>query len=141
MKHLLKHLTVVGLIVGAFWALTAWPLINDVETGKTPQYPDLHVTDFGAGVERVTQAVKTVVGRLPGWTLVGSGSGPAGGEIQAVRTTRLLRFKDDVTIRIRREGGRTQVSVRSRSRIGKIDFGQNARNIQELLAELNQEVF
>jgi uncharacterized protein (DUF1499 family) len=32
------------------------------------------------------------------------------------------------------------VSVRSRSRLGKWDFGQNARNIRELLAALDQEL-
>jgi len=46
-----------------------------------------------------------------------------------------------VTIRIRREGGSTRLSVRSRSRIGMWDFGQNARNIQEFLRELDQELF
>jgi uncharacterized protein (DUF1499 family) len=57
-----------------------------------------------------------------------------------VATTRWLRFKDDVTIRVRRTGGRTVVSVRSRSRIGKLDFGQNARNIREFFEALNKRV-
>jgi len=40
-------------------------------------------------------------------------------------------------VRIRREGGKTLVSVRSRSRWGPSDFGQNARNVRELLAALD----
>ena len=52
-------------------------------------------------------------------------------------TTLVLRFEDDVTIRIRRKAGKTQLSVRSSSRVGKWDFGQNARNIRKLLAALD----
>ena len=46
-----------------------------------------------------------------------------------------------MTIRIRREGGRTRVSVRSKSRSGSADFGQNARNIRLFLTELDRELF
>jgi uncharacterized protein (DUF1499 family) len=45
-----------------------------------------------------------------------------------------------VTVRVRGAGGRSTVSVRSRSRVGKWDFGQNARNIRELLTELDREL-
>jgi uncharacterized protein (DUF1499 family) len=72
--------------------------------------------------------------------VLAAGAGPGGSEVQAVATTRVLRFKDDVSIRIRREAGKTRVSVRSRSRMGTMDFGQNARNVRELLAALDQEM-
>ena len=71
---------------------------------------------------------------------MGSGSGPGGAEIQAVATTRVMRFKDDVVIRVRRGGGRTRVTMRSHSRVGKWDFGQNARNIREFQAALDREL-
>ena len=61
--------------------------------------------------------------------------------IVAGRFPAKVAYKDDVTIRVRREGGRTRVSVRSKSRIGRADFGQNARNIQLFLRELDQELF
>jgi uncharacterized protein (DUF1499 family) len=56
--------------------------------------------------------------------------------IQASHAT-LVGFRDDVTVKIRRERGRTVVSIRSRSRTGAWDFGQNARNIRELQAALD----
>jgi uncharacterized protein (DUF1499 family) len=141
MRYLVRHLLVVGAVVGALWAITAWPRINDVETGKTPEYPDLVPHDYGAGVPVVVKAIKRAAARLPRWEIVGEGSGPAAAEIQAVHTTRLLRFKDDVFVKVQRRSGRTYVSVHSKSRIGKWDFGQNARNVRELLAALDQEVF
>lgn len=40
----------------------------------------------------------------------------------------------------KREGGKTLVSVRSASLTGYWNFGQNARNIRELLAAVDREV-
>jgi uncharacterized protein (DUF1499 family) len=125
---------------GVVFAYTTWPRLNDVETGKTPEYPYLQPREYGASPEAVTRSVKRVLGQLRGWQLVGEGKGPVGVQIQAVRSTRVFRFKDDVTIRIRSEGGRTRVYVRSKSRLGNADFGQNARNIRELLAALDRAV-
>jgi uncharacterized protein (DUF1499 family) len=130
----------VVLAVGAAIALTRWPRINDVETGKTPEYGDLRVQRFTAGEERVARAAKDAITMLPGWELVGSGSGRGGSELQAVARTRVLRFKDDVTVHIRRRADATEVSVRSRSRVGKADFGQNARNIRAFQAELERQM-
>jgi uncharacterized protein (DUF1499 family) len=133
---------VVVVVLGALyaWGNVQWPRLNDVETGRTPEYPDLRVKEYSASPERVTKAARSAIESLPRWTLVGAGEGPGGGEIQAVATTKVFRFKDDVTVRIRREGGKTKVSVRSRSRVGKLDFGQNARNIREFQAELDRQL-
>jgi uncharacterized protein (DUF1499 family) len=128
------------IAVGAAVAYTRWPRINDVETGRTPEYQDLRLQRFTASEERVTRAARAAVAALPGWELVGSGRGPGGAELQAVARTRLLRFKDDVTVRIRRRDDLTEVSVRSRSRLGKADFGQNARNVRAFQAELERQM-
>lgn len=126
-----------GAGLAAGWALTAWPRINLVETGRTPEYPDLQPRLYSAPPAKVAEAVKACLGELPRWRLVGSGSGPGGTELSAIHTTRLLRFDDEVHVRLRAEGGGTRVSVRSRSKVGKYDFGQNARNIRELLQALD----
>ena len=138
MKRPTGRLVILGLAGAALGAFLAWPRINAVETGKTPEYPDLQPKVYGASVETVTKAVKAVLASLPRWELIGEGRGPMGAEIQAVHTT-LLRLEHDVTIRIRREKGRTHVSVRSKSRTLAWDFGQNARNIRELLGALERE--
>jgi uncharacterized protein (DUF1499 family) len=136
----MRRLLLLALVAGAVAALLAWPRLNDVETGRTPEYPDLQPREYAASEQTVTKAVKAAIGRLPRFAFVGAGAGPGGSEVQAVASTRVLRFKDDVSVRIRREGGKTKVSVRSRSRMGKIDFGQNARNVRELLAAVDQEM-
>jgi len=136
----MKRFLLILAAAAAAAAFLAWPRLNSVETGKTPEYPDLQPREYAAGEQDVTRAVKAAIGHLSRFELVGGGAGPGGSEIQAVATTRVLRFKDDVSIRIRREGGKTKVGVKSRSRVGQIDFGQNARNVRELLAALDQEM-
>jgi uncharacterized protein (DUF1499 family) len=131
----------LGLIVaGAVAAALAWPRINDVETGRTPEYPDLQVRTYTRDVATVAKAAQRAVEHLPRWTFVGAGQGPGGAEVRAVHKTRVFGFSDDVTMRVRAAGGRSTVSVRSKSRTGQWDFGQNARNIRELLAGLDREV-
>ena len=136
----MRRLFIVLILVGAVAAAMAWPRINEVETGRTPEYPDLQVRTYSRDVASVARAVQRVVERLPRWTFVGAGQGPGGAEVRAVHRTLVFRFSDDVTVRVRAEGGRTKVSVRSKSRVGKWDFGQNARNVRELLAELDHEL-
>jgi uncharacterized protein (DUF1499 family) len=107
--------------------------INDVTTGKTPEYPDIQPQTFPQSTEQVFDAA-AAVGRGLGWDLTEENR--ATGVIQAVATTRLARFKDDVTVSVTRAGDGTQVNVRSRSRVGKGDLGANARRIRLFQAAL-----
>lgn len=140
-RHLGKIVLVAVLALVAYVGLTRWPLIDEVETGRTPEYPDLRVRELVAAESTVAKAARKTIERLPRWSFVGEGRGPRGVEMQAVAGSPVPGFKADLTIRIRREGGMTRVSVRSKSRVGPWDFGQNARNIQEFLRELDQEMF
>lgn len=134
-----NRLVTLALLAAAAGAFFAWPRINDVSTGKTPGYPDLLDKTYTLGEDRVAAAAKRALGGLPGWTLKGAGKGPGGWSLQAVRTLP-LGLKHDVTVRVVAEDGRAVVKVRSRSRVGPVDFGQNARNIRELLAEIDREL-
>jgi hypothetical protein len=140
MRHLLKHVVLLALFVAAVVLVTRWPRINSVETGRTPEYPALTVRDYGASEEKVGKAVRGAIGALARWSVVGGGRGPGGSEIQAEAGT-LVGYKSDVFVRVRRTGSRTTVSVLSRSRVGPWDFGQNARNIDALLKELDRQMF
>jgi uncharacterized protein (DUF1499 family) len=136
----MKRFLLLVVAAGAVAALLAWPRLNMVETGRTPEYPDLQPREYAAGEQRVTEALKAAAHRLPRFVFVGAGRGPGGSELQYTARTRVFRFEDDVVVRIRREGGKTKVNVRSKSRTGKFDFGQNARNVRELLVALDEEM-
>jgi hypothetical protein len=136
----LKKLLMLVLAVGVGIALVAWPRLADVETGRTPEYPDLQVREYSAGEAEVTRAVKDAMARLSGWTWLGTGRGPAGSAVTALHQLPLLPVKEEVTVKVQRQAGRTRVSVRSRSRELPLDFGQNARNVRALVAELDREL-
>jgi uncharacterized protein (DUF1499 family) len=72
---------------------------------------------------------------MPAWQILRADA--AALEIEAVATSALFRFKDDVVIRLRPEGAdAVRVDVRSKSRDGKGDIGANTTRIREVLARL-----
>jgi uncharacterized protein (DUF1499 family) len=124
--------------LGGLGLLRAWPAINVVETGKTPEYPDIVPRVYRADADRVFDAVLHAVHRLPRWSLVAYR--PETSEVHAEARTRLLKFVDDVLIRIVRRDDGMAVEVRSASRVGRSDFGQNARNIRAFFDALDKEM-
>ncbi len=61
---------------------------------------------------------------------------PAQGRIEATATSLVFGFKDDVVVRIADDAGGTKVDVRSKSRVGRNDFGMNAKRIRAFQAKL-----
>lgn len=139
MRKLLRTLVILALVAGAAVAATRWPRINVVETGRTPEYPELRERELAASEAAVGRAAKAAVAALPGWSFVGAGQGPGGTSIQALATNP-APVKTEMTITIRRQGGKTVVRVRARSTFGPWDFGQGARHIQAFLAELDRKL-
>lgn len=101
--------------------------------------------------ELVKADLLRVVESMSNWRVADSGedgsangdappSGDAALKVHLVRTTTIMRFKDDiwVTLLPGDADGSTIVQVRSQSRLGKGDLGQNPRNIRELLGRLGQ---
>ncbi|HTG95919.1 MAG TPA: DUF1499 domain-containing protein [Burkholderiales bacterium] len=130
-----RILIVVGAIVGALVVLRiglafVWPTINDVRTGATAEYPDLQPQRFSKPFDQVFAAALATAREME---FEITSQSPEKGEIQAIATTRVFRFKDDVTITVGRDG---LVNVHSRSRIGKGDLGANARRIRDFQAGL-----
>ena len=138
-----------------------FPIINDVTTdpGHPPEYlvdapfggPQLSQMAYNptfAGIQRRSypslaplilklspqsayEAAVAVAARQPGWRVVSQDT--QGLRFQIVATTALLRFKDDVVVTVSGPEGQAVVNVRSRSRIGKSDFGANAKRISSFL--------
>lgn len=134
-KKVLAWVGIVAVILVVLRVAVAsvWPTINDVKTGATPEYADIQPQRFKQPYDRVfAAALKTA--QASGWEVTVQDSGK--GEIRAVATTAVFRFKDDVAITMVREGEGVVVNVRSHSRIGKGDFGTNARRIARFQAEL-----
>ena len=129
----------VALLVLGGWAAVRWPRLDTVETGRTPEYPSLQPREYSASEAEVGRAVREALDGL-GWSVVGSGRGRGGSEVQATARGRVLPFPHEVSVHTRRAGGRTLVSVRSRSSRLPWDFGENARLIERFQAALDAKM-
>lgn len=95
-------------------------------------------------VAKSPEAVKAdlikVVESMSNWSVADESDSPDNDtmKIHLVRTTPIMRFKDDiwVTLGPSDSGDGTVVQVRSQSRLGRGDLGQNPRNIRELLGRM-----
>jgi uncharacterized protein (DUF1499 family) len=107
---------------------------NIAETSPTPEFPELRTRVYATTPSRVFDAISALVKSHPGkWELVSADQ--AAGRIHA--TTRVVGFTDDVFVSVQPEGASTRVDVRSQSRVGKGDFGENRRHIAWLLEGLD----
>lgn len=150
------------ILTGAFlfnYTATLYPPINDISTDtKNPPsywnvpnpmeypeekfaniqhkfYPDLIPIKLTQSPEKVFEKALKIV-RSDGWKLVSKDKEE--GQIEAVASSLFFGFKDEVVIRIKESKGKTIVDVRSRSRIGKIDRGANARRIRKFIKALKE---
>ena len=102
---------------------------------QSEYYPDIEPVildgEFSDAFERALTAVEEM-----GWELVEAA--PDKGRIEATATTFWFGFKDDVVIRLLREGEGTRVDIRSTSRVGMGDVGANANRIRAYIAALTE---
>ncbi len=121
------------------------PRIHDISTDTqnppSPQtaeqqkegYPDIAPARLEvpppAAFERALAAARAMR-----WDIVAADS--AQGRIEATATTLLFGFKDDVVVRVAPDGAGSRVDVRSLSRVGRSDFGTNAKRVRAYLKAL-----
>lgn len=157
----------VLLVLGAGIDASRYPLINDISTDldAVPQFthaqtlpenagrdlafpPDFaavireHYAEVGplriplpadAAYARALDAARTELKR---WEI--TREDPAARTFEAVVSTRVFRWKDDVVVRVTPEGdAASRVDVRSKSREGRGDLGANARRIRQFLTAVD----
>lgn len=105
----------------------------EVAAQQRAAYPDLAPLALPLPPERAFGRALEAA-RAMGWTVQDADAGR--GLIEATAVTPLLRFKDDVVVRVRSDGDGSRVDVRSVSRLGVGDLGANARRIREFLARV-----
>jgi uncharacterized protein (DUF1499 family) len=96
-------------------------------------YSDLAPLTTSASSEKVFEAAKAAIASM-GMQLVDAD--PAQGRIEANQTSLLYGFTDDMVVRIASGADGTKVDVRSKSRVGRSDLGQNAKRIRIFLQKL-----
>lgn len=156
---LVTSLPLVVMAIQWEYAARTYPPINDVSTdtqdapvfwdmpnptdypgGKVAElqraaYPDLAPLKLAMTPEK-TFANALAAAKEQGWEIVSTV--PAEGRVEATAKSLLYGFTDEVAIRVTASEGGSQVDVRSRSRIGRIDRGVNAKRIRSYLAAVGQ---
>jgi uncharacterized protein (DUF1499 family) len=98
-------------------------------------YADLKSIIFKESIKEIFDKVLKTVNKM-GWELISDDIDE--GQIEAVASSLFFGFKDEVVIRIKEINNKVVVDIRSRSRIGKIDRGANARRIKKFIIELKK---
>ena len=96
-------------------------------------YPDLAPLELKLSPHDTFAAALAVV-RERDWEILAADQDE--GRIEAVASSFLYGFKDEVAIRVTRSGTGGRVDLRSRSRIGRNDRGANAKRIRAFMADL-----
>jgi len=123
----------------AFAPADSVPAYADRDMGYPPAfadqvraaYPDLQPLASDLGTQDA-YALALDSARELGWEI--TYQDPAAGRFDASETTRLFRFVDDVTVRVRPSGAGSTIAVRSKSRDGRSDLGANAARIRRFAA-------
>ena len=109
----------------------------DAAAQQRRTYPELGPLFVRETVSEALMAAATA-GRGMGWDIVAVDQ--SRGRLEAAATTRLLRFKDDIVVRMRSGEAGTRIDVRSKSRVGRSDLGANARRIRRLFDALRESL-
>lgn len=147
--YTLAAIACVLLLAGCVWlffTVDDWSrdlTTNTAATSATAKNPRLRPIETDRPPAELAELISTTAGKIPGWEFVSQEEAADSTILHFVRTTRLMRFKDDITVQVRPIYGqsslaRWEVSAESKSRVGKGDFGENPRNLAELMDRLRE---
>ncbi|HTO53354.1 MAG TPA: DUF1499 domain-containing protein [Myxococcota bacterium] len=107
-----------------------------VEALQKSGYPDIAPVHLDLPPDQAFERAKAVAAHMPRWEVTHADA--SSGRIEAIATSRLFHFVDDVVIRVQADGSGSRVDLRSRSRAGPTDLGANAAHIRAYAAELRK---
>ena len=154
---LILSLPVAGLGTAFTLAARLTPPINDISTDTddppvfwftatpsdypadnvAPQraaYPEVRPLEMPLPLDKAFTAALSLV-EARGWEVLSDD--PAERQIEAIARSRLFGFADEVAIRVTGTDSGSRIDMRSRSRLGQIDRGANARRIDAFLSDLH----
>ncbi len=113
-------------------------LALDPETidAQLAAYPDLQTVVLTDSIEVVFEKAMANANQL-GWEIYREDLND--GFIEAVDSTAIMGFKDDIVIRLRTNASGTLMDIRSVSRVGVSDLGANAARIRQFIAMYQQQ--
>ena len=115
---------------GAGTRLLTYLTTNIAETTPDSAFPELRPRRYAAPAALMFDVARRAADALQ-WE--SSTVDPEARKIEAVVTTKIIKFKDDVTIWVEADGEeRSTLFARSASRVGRGDLGANTRHLMNL---------
>ena len=106
---------------------------NVAETDPAHPDPPPRPLEISLPVAATAALSEKAVTALPRWDVTGVVGDTPGAALRLMRPSRLVRFRDDVTVCVERDGPATLMRARSASRVERGDLGQNPRNLRQSL--------
>jgi hypothetical protein len=106
------------------------------EIGENAPQSDLRPVVSERSSEELIEGVRWAAARIRNWEYIGDATEGDTTVMVFVCTNRLLRLKDDITVRIDDRGTERVLTAVSQSRLRVGDLGRNPRNLRRLLTEL-----
>lgn len=111
---------------------------NTATTSKDARNPLMRPTEVNMTVAEAEELVRRCAQRLSAWEFVEriEQEDENSIELHLTRTSGVFQFVDDVHVEITRTDDHSLIHIRSASRVGKGDLGQNPRNVRTLNNEI-----
>lgn len=98
---------------------------------------DLHPARVKANATDALERARRAAEGMPDWRVTTVDAD--GGTVEAVATTHVFGFQDDIVIRVRADGpSESRIDMRSKSRDGRGDLGTNANRIRTYIAAVEK---
>jgi uncharacterized protein (DUF1499 family) len=108
-------------------------LIQDLIRGMTENHACLNLDDVPGTPIQVAAKLNSEIDSRSRWKTVSQAGSGDNIVLHATHATAVFRFIDDIRIELTPGGNdTTHLFASSRSRIGKGDLGQNARNLRQM---------
>lgn len=111
-------------------------IVPETIEAQLAAYPELATIKTGTSIESAFYRAGAIAREL-GWEVYREDLNA--GFIEAVDTTAIMGFKDDIVIRLRTNADGTLVDLRSVSRVGVSDLGANAARISAFIEQFNAQ--
>ena len=124
-------------------AWTPPPPGPDVEADQRAAYPEIQPMLVDLEPDQAYRMALRIAKEL-GWRIVDAtppnlrGEGQA--QIDAADRSLFFGFAADIALRIRPQGAKTVIDIRSASRVGRHDFGANAKRVERFIREVQRSM-
>lgn len=141
-KILIIAAVIIFVVLVALWLVVRFMYPNNIaETARVSEDAELKTRVYQADIKTVFETAKEIVPTIStygsNWKLIDSEMENNAATVKA--EVPVVVFTDDLILNLTETNGQTLVDVRSNSRVGKSDFGENRRHVLKILRRLDEK--